>query len=91
MTALGAGHKVFASGEVLYAEDVQEYLMDQSVMVFTGTSNRNSELAVPGDGQVCYLTDTNVLQVYKPTVGWVTIGLQSEIRDALIATYMQAV
>lgn len=91
MAALGAGRKVFASGEVLYAEDVQEYLMDQSVMVFTGTSNRNSELAAPGDGQVCYLTDSNVLQVYKPTVGWVTIGLQSEIRDSLIMTYMQAI
>ena len=91
MAALGAGRKVFASGEVLYAEDVQEFLMDQSVMVFESTGNRNAELAAPGDGQVCYLTDSNVLQVYKPTVGWVTIGLQSEIRDSLIMTYMQAI
>jgi hypothetical protein len=91
MASLGAGRKTFTSGSVLNAADVQGYLMEQSVMVFTGTSNRNSELAAPGDGQVCYLTDTNVLQVYKPTVGWVTIGLQSEIRDSQIMTYMQAV
>ena len=91
MAALGAGRKVFASGEVLYAEDVQEFLMDQSVMVFESTGNRNAALAAPGDGQVCYLTDSNVLQVYEPTVGWMPIGLQSEIRDSLIMTYMQAI
>jgi len=89
MAILGAGRKTFTSGSVLNAADVQGYLMEQSVMVFTDTGNRSTELASPGDGQVCYLTDTNVLQVYKPSAGWVTIGLQPDIRDAQVMTYMQ--
>ena len=91
MAKLGAGHKTFTSGSVLNAADVQGYLMEQSVMVFELEATRNAELAAAGDGQVCYLMDTNVLQVYKPTVGWVTIGLQSDIRDSQIMTYMQVV
>ena len=91
MTVLGSGHKTFVAQTVLHASEVQEYLMDQSVMVFADSATRSSSHGSPGEGQVSYLVDTKVLQVHKPTVGWVTIGLQSEIRDAQIMTYMQVV
>jgi hypothetical protein len=91
MTTSGLGYKDFQTGAILYASEVDGYLMNQSVMVFTDSGTRSSALAAPGDGQASYLTVSKVLQIYKTGTGWVTIGLQSEIRDSQIMTYMQVV
>ncbi len=91
MTTSGLGYKDFQTGAILYASEVDGYLMNQSVMVFLDSDTRGSALAAPGDGQASYLTDSKVLEVYKAGTGWVTIGFQSEIRDSQIMTYMQAV
>lgn len=91
MTTSGTGYKLFGSGNILRASEVNGYLMNQSVMVFASSGARGSALTAPGDGQASYLTDNKVLQVYKAGTGWVTIGFQSDIRDAQIMTYMQVV
>jgi len=91
MTTSGLGYNNFETGDILYASEVNNYLMNQSVMVFTNDGTRSSALAAPGDGQASSLTGSKVVQIYKTGTGWVTIGLQSEIRDAQIMTYMQVV
>ena len=93
MTTSGTGYKLFGSGDILRAAEVNGYLMNQSVMVFEtdGTRGALGALDAPGDGQVSYLKGTNVLQVYDTDTGWVTIGLNPDIRDAQIMTFMQAI
>jgi hypothetical protein len=91
MTTSGLGYKDFQTGAILYASEVDGYLMNQSVMVFEDSTARSGALTAPGNGQASYLKDSKVLQIYKTGTGWATIGFQSEIRDAQIMTYMQAV
>lgn len=63
-----AGRKTFTAGEVLQAADVNDFLMDQSVMVFAGTAARGSAIPSPSEGMVTYLEDADELQVY--TTDW---------------------
>lgn len=48
----------------LTASEVQDYLMDQSVMVFSNSTARSSALTAPTEGMVTYLQDTNRIEVY---------------------------
>lgn len=59
-----SGRKTFTAGDVLTAADVQDYLMDQSVMVFAGTAARASAIASPTEGMVTYRTDDDVVETY---------------------------
>lgn len=54
---MGSGFRTFASGETLTSSNVQNFLMDQSVMVFAGTAARGSAIASPESGMVTYRTD----------------------------------
>lgn len=54
---MGSGFRTFQSGEVLTSSNVQNYLMDQSVMVFAGTAARSSAIASPETGMLTYRTD----------------------------------
>jgi hypothetical protein len=65
----GLGRKTFSPGDVLTSSDVQGYLMDQSVMVFSGTATRDSAIPSPSAGMVAYSTATQ-LQVYNGSA-WV--------------------
>jgi len=69
---MGSGFRTFASGEVLTASNVQNYLMDQAVMVFAGTAARASALPSPEVGMTAYSTATG-LQVYNGTA-WVDVS-----------------
>jgi hypothetical protein len=60
-----SGRKVFTAGEVLQAADVNDYLMDQSVMVFAGTAARGSAIPSPSEGMVTYRSDDDVVEVYN--------------------------
>jgi hypothetical protein len=61
----GAGFKDFTAGDVLRADDVDQYLMQQAVMVFAGTAERASSLGtVVSEGMFSYLSDTNSFQYY---------------------------
>lgn len=58
--------KDFTSGEVLFASDVDTFLMRQTVMVFDDATARGSALgtAIVTEGMVTYLKDTNALEAY---------------------------
>ena len=68
----GAGYRTFASGEVLTANNVQTYLMDQAVQVYAGTAARSSAVPSPSTGMVAYATATG-LQVFNGSA-WVNVG-----------------
>jgi hypothetical protein len=55
----------FVAGNILTANQVNEFLMDQSVMVFANSAARGSAIAVPSDGMVSHLQDTNVIEQYR--------------------------
>jgi hypothetical protein len=70
----GAGFKVYLTGDVLTATDVNTYLQQQTVMVFAAAAARTSALsAVLAEGMVSYLQDTNTVEVYNGTA-WVAVG-----------------
>jgi hypothetical protein len=67
----GAGYKLFATGDVLTAAQVNTYLMQQTVMVFASSTARTTALSgVLAEGMVSYLQDTNLVEVYDGTA-WV--------------------
>ena len=68
---MGSGFKTFTAGSVLTASDVNNYLMEQSVMVFSSSAARSSAISSPEVGMTTYLTDTGSLEVYYgATTGW---------------------
>ena len=69
----GLGRKVFTATEVLTAANVNGYLMDQTVMVFSGTAARSSAIGTPSAGMTSYLTGVNQFQVYNGTT-WTEIS-----------------
>jgi hypothetical protein len=67
----GAGYKLFATGDVLTAAQVNTFLMQQTVMVFASSAARTAALSgVLAEGMVSYLQDTNSLEVYDGSA-WV--------------------
>ena len=59
------GFKVFSTGEVLTATDVNDYLMEQSIGIFADSTARDAQITSPIEGQFCFLADTNELQFYN--------------------------
>jgi len=68
-----AGRKVFQAAEILYAADVNNYLMDQSVMVFANSTARTTAIPTPTEGMLTYLEDSNRLDVYNGS-SWVLVN-----------------
>jgi hypothetical protein len=67
-----AGWFDFVNGQTLPASRVQNYLMDQSVMVFADSAARSSALSgVTTEGMVSYLLSTQILEVFNGT-SWVS-------------------
>lgn len=74
----GAGSKLFTSGAVLTAAQVNTYLMDQAVMVFASTAARDAAFGGAGEaslseGMICYISDANSLLYYTGTA-WAALG-----------------
>lgn len=70
----GAGYKLFNTGDVLTAAQVNTYLMQQTVMVFANASARTSALSsVLAEGMLSYLQDTNAVEKYDGSA-WSAIG-----------------
>lgn len=83
----GQGKKTFVAGEVLTAQDVNGYLMDQSVMNFADSGARGSAIPTPTEGMVTYLADTNAIEVYDGSafvgVGGLTLVKKQTIGSAV--------
>ena len=60
-----AGYRTWTPGEVITASNVQDFLMDQAVMVFASDSVRGSAIPVPTAGMTTYLEDTALVEVYN--------------------------
>lgn len=60
----GLGRRTFSAGDILTAAQVQGYLQDQAIMVFSGTASRSTAIASPSEGMFTYLTDVDTLYVY---------------------------
>ncbi len=70
----GAGYKLFNTGDVLTAAQVNTYLQEQTVMVFADATARTTALSgVLAEGMVTYLKDTDAVEKYNGSA-WVSIG-----------------
>lgn len=68
---MGLGRKVFTAGDILAAADVQGYLMDQSIMVFSNAAARTAAIGTPAPGMTSFRTDGTVTEVYNGSA-WVS-------------------
>jgi hypothetical protein len=59
-----SGYRTWTPGEVLTASNVQNYLQDQTVMVFSSSSARGSAIISPEEGMLSWLQDDNKYQYY---------------------------
>jgi len=75
----GAGFKDFTAGDILTAAQVDEYLMQQTVMRFADAAARTTALSgVLAEGMLSYLIDTNAVEVYDGS-NWVSVGSTGDI------------
>lgn len=82
----GAGYKVWSAGDVLAAAEVNTYLMQQSVMVFSGTAARSSALGTTvAAGMVSYLTSSTAIEYYNGST-WVGISNPGDITSVTAGT-----
>lgn len=91
---MGSGFRTFQSGEVLTASNVQNYLMEQSIMVFAGTAALGSAIGTAVEaGMVAYLTDTDQLIHYMADAAqgtaWQGIPMDASNRNVFINGAMQ--
>lgn len=66
-------YKTFANGFPLPASDLNNYLMNQSVIVFENSGARSTQIPTPIEGMVTYLEDTNAVEVWDGTA-WLNIN-----------------
>jgi hypothetical protein len=62
-----AGYKLFNTGDVLTAAQVQNNLQNQSIMFFASAAVRDADTALTAaltEGMFCYLANTNEVQYY---------------------------
>lgn len=81
-----SGYKLFVTGDVLTAADVNNYLQLQTVMVFASAAARTSALsAVLAEGLVSYLKDTDVVEIYTGAA-WVSLDDPNAIQNSIVTT-----
>lgn len=74
----------FVNGQTLPASQVQDYLMNQTVMVFADSTARDTALyAITTQGMVTFLQDTNALEYYTGSA-WATVGADTTLTNVLI-------
>ena len=82
----GAGYKLFNTGDVLTAAQVNTYLQEQTVMVFATSAARTSALSgVLAEGMVSYLQDTNAVEVYNGSA-WVGVSGAGDVTEVQAGT-----
>lgn len=66
-------YKQFTNGSPLPASDLQNFLMDQSVMTFANATARTTALPTPKEGMVTWLEDSNRLDVWSGSA-WILVN-----------------
>ena len=70
-----AGYRLFTTGDVLTAAQVQNYLQNQSVMFFASAAARDASAPLTAaltEGMFCYLADTNITAYYSGSA-WIPL------------------
>jgi hypothetical protein len=79
--------KVFTAGEVLAAADVNNFLMNQSVMTFAGTAARGSAIGTAVEGMLSYLEDTNVYQFWNGSIWTPLVSIPTPTNATVTSAY----
>jgi hypothetical protein len=67
---MGSGFKNFTAASILTAADVNNYLMEQSVMSFASTGARDTQITAPEEGMTAFLnTGDRTEGLYTYTAG----------------------
>lgn len=75
----GAGHRTWEAGEIIQAENMQDFLQDQVVQVYNNATARTADLTgVLSEGMVSYLKDINQIEVFDGS-NWVPVGADPDI------------
>jgi hypothetical protein len=80
------GRKTFVTNTVLTAADVQDFLMDQAVMVFADSAARGSAIASPTEGMVAYLNDSNLMTIYDGANWKTSLATTGSVLQVITAT-----
>jgi hypothetical protein len=59
-----SGFRTWTPAEVIRADDVQDYLQNQTVMVFASDAVRSTAIVVPLEGMLSWVEDDNKYQYY---------------------------
>lgn len=74
MPTANAGYRLFSTGDVLTAAQVQYNLQNQTIMYFANAAARTSALSgVLVEGMFSYLADTNATEYYDGSA-WTAVG-----------------
>ena len=80
------GWKSWVDGEIVEADDFQNYVQDQVVQVYAGTAARSTALGTAvTEGMISYLSDTNALQYYSGSA-WVDVSNPGDITAVTAGT-----
>jgi len=87
----GAGVRLFTAGSILTAQQVNEYLMDQTISRFSDSAARDSSFGglgepVLSEGRLAYLDSDNKLYVYDGS-NWVELALSIFGTSAQVIVY----
>ena len=82
---MGAGFKVWSTGDLVNASDFNNYLQEQVIMVFASASARNSAISSAEEGMFAYLSDTNDLTYYDGS-SWASYIGEGDITGVTITT-----
>jgi hypothetical protein len=64
----GAGFKLFQDGNVLLASEVQDFMMDQQIMVFADSTARDAAITSPSEGMFAFIKDEVQLTFFNGTI-----------------------
>jgi hypothetical protein len=67
-------YKEWADEEILQADDLNTYVVGQSVPRFADTTDRDAAIGAPADGQLCHVTGLG-LQVHTSGTWTLLIGV----------------
>ena len=82
---MGAGFKVWSTGDLVNASDFNNYLQEQVIMVFADASARNSAITSAEEGMFAFLKDTNALTFYDGS-SWASFIGDGDITGVTITT-----
>jgi hypothetical protein len=69
----GAGFKVFVDDDTLFASELNDYLMKQTVMVFDTPAARDAGIPIRTEGMIAYTRDDDTVRYFNG-VAWISIS-----------------